>query len=406
MKILIVADVYPPEVSSAAHLMHELAHGLSRAGHSVSVLTSYPRHYLTEESKDKKFEIVSSDDGVTVIRIKTLPLHKVNFIIRGISQILLPIIFSIGAKKHMKESPDAVIVYSPPITLGLVGKFVKKRYGTKFLLNIQDIFPQNAIDLGILKNKPIIKFFELIEKVVYTSADVITFHSDGGKKFLIEKKNVPENKIVTLHNWVDADEYVNLKKNISFRDRYGLQGKFIFLFAGIMGPAQGLEFLVRVAERVSDLKDIVFLLVGDGTEKGKIERLIEEKNIKNIEIRPFISKDEYPYLVKDSDVGIVCLSSDNKTSFVPGKFLGYMAAGKPVVSFLNKESDAFALVKEAQCGYAGRSDDVEEGEKIVRKIYTEKQKLNEYGINGLTFVKKHLTLEACVKKIEELLKKN
>ncbi|MEW6617661.1 MAG: glycosyltransferase family 4 protein [Patescibacteria group bacterium] len=405
MKILIVADVYPPEVSSAAHLMHELAHGLLRAGHSVSVLTSYPRHYLTEESKDKKFEIVSSDDGVTVIRIKTLPLHKVNFIIRGISQILLPIIFSLRVKKYMKESPDAVIIYSPPITLGLVGKFIKKRYGAKFLLNIQDIFPQNAIDLGILKNKPIIKFFELIEKTVYASADVITFHSDGGKKFLIEKKNVSEKKIVTLHNWVDANEYTNLKKDISFRDRYGLQGKFIFLFAGIMGPAQGLEFLAQVAERVSDLKDIVFLLVGDGTEKGKIERLIQEKNIKNIEIRPFISKDEYPYLVKDSDVGIVCLSSDNKTSFVPGKFLGYMAAGKPVVSFLNKESDAFALVKEAQCGYAGRSDDVEEGEKIIRKIYAEKQKLDEYGTNGLRFVKEHLTLEACVKKIEDLLKK-
>ena len=405
MKILIVADVYPPEVSSAAHLMYELAHGLSRAGHSVSVLTSYPRHYLTEESKDKRFEMISSGDGVTVIRLKTLPLHKVNFIVRGISQILLPIIFSIGVKRHTKESPDAVIIYSPPITLGLVGKFIKKQYNAKFLLNIQDIFPQNAIDLGILENKLIVKFFELVEKTVYASADVITFHSDGGKRFLIEKKNVSENKITTLHNWVDVNEYTNLKKDISFRDRYGLQGKFIFLFAGIMGPAQGLEFLVHVAERVSDLKDIVFLLVGDGTEKGKIERLIQEKNIKNIEIRPLISKDEYPYLVKDSDVGIVCLSSDNKTSFVPGKFLGYMAAGKPVVSFLNKESDAFALMKEAQCGYAGRSDDVEEGEKIIRKIYAGKERLSGYGANGLKYVKEHLTLVACVKKIEELLKK-
>ncbi len=405
MKILIVADVYPPEVSSAAHLMQDLARGLSRIGHTVSVLTSYPRHYLTEESKDKKFKIVSSDNGITIIRIKTLPLHKANFIIRGISQLLLPFIFFLGVKKCMRESPDAVIVYSPPITLGLVGKFIKKRYGAKFFLNIQDIFPQNAIDLGILKNKPIIKFFELIEKTVYASADVITFHSDGGRKFLIEKKHVPESKIVTLYNWVDVSEYVDLKQHISFRDRYGLQGKFIFLFAGIMGPAQGLEFLIHVAERVSDLKDIVFLLVGDGTEKEKIEKLIQEKNIKNIEVRPFISKDEYPYLVKDSDVGIVCLSSNNKTSFVPGKFLGYMAAGKPVVSFLNKESDAFALMDEARCGYTGRSDDVEEGEKIIRKIYAEKDKLDEFGSNGLKFVKEHLTLEACVKKIEKILKK-
>lgn len=403
MKILIVADVYPPEVSSAAHLMDELAHGLLRAGHSVSVLTSYPRHYLTEESKDKKFEIISSDNGVTVIRIKTLPLHKVNFIIRGISQILLPIIFSLGVKKYMKDPLDAVIVYSPPITLGLVGKFVKKQYGAKFLLNIQDIFPQNAVDLGILKNKPIIKFFELIEKTVYASADVITFHSGGGKKFLIEKKNVPSEKIYTLHNWIDIKDYLNLSGGISFRKRYALGNKFIFLFAGILGPAQGLEFLLKVASRVSDVKDVLFLLVGDGTEKEKLENIAKKNNITNVVFHSFISKDEYPYLVKDCDVGVVCLSSQNKTPFIPGKFLGYMAAGKPVLAFLNKESDAFSFLNEVGCGYAVRSDQEEDAEKIIRRMYGEKPLLHNMGEKGFEYTKKNLTLEATVKKIEELL---
>ncbi len=403
MKILIVADVYPPEVSSAAHLMYELSRGLRDAGHKVSVLTSYPRHYLSEKTEKKKFERLSEEEGIDVIRVKTLPLHKVNFIVRGISQVLLPFLFLRSAGKFLKYATDAVIVYSPPLTLGLVGKRIKNKYGAKFLLNIQDIFPQNAIDLGILKNTYIIKFFEKIEHIVYKNADVITFHSEGGKKFLIEKKNVPSEKIYTLHNWVDIKDYLNLSGGISFRKRYALGNKFIFLFAGILGPAQGLEFLLKVASRVSDVKDVLFLLVGDGTEKEKLENIAKKNNITNVVFHSFISKDEYPYLVKDCDVGVVCLSSQNKTPFIPGKFLGYMAAGKPVLAFLNKESDAFSFLNEVGCGYAVRSDQEEDAEKIVRRMYGEKPLLHNMGEKGFEYTKKNLTLEATVKKIEELL---
>lgn len=403
--ILIVADIYPPEVSSAAHLMKELADGLKKRGHNVWVATIYPRYYLPKELEGQKFELFSDESGVKVIRIKTTPLKKVNFIVRGISQLILPFLFFFKIKKYISEKLDAVVVYSPPLPLTLIGSTVKKRYGAKFIINLQDIFPQNAIDLGVLKgwkHKPAVWLFEWMEKRAYKKADKITFHSEGGRKFLINKKGVPEEKIITLYNWIDIEPFKNFSKNISFREKFGLNGKFVFVFGGIMGPAQGLEFMVKVAQKVSDLKDLVFLLVGDGTEKQKIEKAINDLNVKNVIIKPFVSKEEYPYLIKDFDVGFVCLSSNNKTSFVPGKILGYMAAGKPIVAFLNKESDGFAVLKEAKCGYASNSDDLEEAEKITRKIYAKKNKLKELGENGFKYALNNLSVEAVIEKLEKL----
>ena len=403
--ILIVADIYPPEVSSAAHLMKELAEGLKKRGYNVWVVTTYPKYYLPKELEGQKFELFSDEAGIKVIRVKTPPLKKVNFIIRGISQLILPFLFFFKIKKYIHEKLDVAIVYSPPLPLALAGGMIKRYYGAKFILNIQDLFPQNAIDLGVLKgwkHKPAIWLFEWIEKKVYKKADNITFHSEGGRKFLIEKKGVPAGKIITLHNWINIEPFKNLSQNISFRGKFGLNGKFVFVFGGIMGPAQGLEFMVRVAKNISDLKDLVFLLVGDGTEKLKVEKAIDDLNVKNVVIKPFVSKEEYPYLVKDFDVGFVCLSSDNKTSFVPGKILGYMAAGKPILAFLNKESDGFAALKEANCGYVAHSDNLEEAEKITRKIYAEKDKLKEMGENGFKYASDNLTVGAVVDKLEKL----
>jgi len=387
--------------------MVELAEGMKKRGHKVTVLTAYPKHYLTEESKGKSFEVFSNENGINVIRVKILPHHKVNFIIRGISQLTMPCLFFRQLKKYAKENFDAAIVYSPPLPLALVGKAIKRRYGAKIILNIQDIFPQNAIDLGVLdknnwKHKLAIWLFEAIEKRVYETADKITFHSEGGMRFLVEKKGVPAGKIATLYNWVDLEPYKNLTKNISFRKKWGLENKFIFLFAGIMGPAQGMEFLVETAQRISDIKDAVFLLVGDGMEKEKVGKLIKDYSLQNVIIKPFISKEEYPYLVKESNVGLVCLSPKNKTPFTPGKFLGYMAAGKPVLAFLNKESDAFGLVERAKCGYALESGNINGAEEITRKIYSEKDLLKKMGDNGFKYVSENMTPEVCFKKLEEL----
>lgn len=402
MNILLITDSYPPEIRSASHLMQELAEELVKRGHEITVVTSYPQYNLTQDSRDKLFEEFTVENNVNLIRIKTLPLHKVNYFIRGISQLVLPYIFFSKIKQYIKNKIEVVIVYSPPLSLAIAGLKVKKKYSAGFILNVQDIFPQNAIDLGILKNSLLISFFERMERKAYEGADKITAHSENNMRFLIEKKQLSQNKVSILHNWIDTAPYTNEKRTGFFRKEYGLDNKFIFLFAGVIGPSQGLDLIINAAREVRDFGNIVFLLVGDGTEKDNLIKMAESFSLGNVLFKPFVSKEEYPRLVKDADVGIVCLSSKNKTPVVPGKILGYMAASIPVVAFLNKESDGHIIIKDAKCGYSSTSDDYKKAIEIIIKIYKGRDALKTYGENGFKYVSSHFTKDICIDNLEKL----
>jgi len=170
-----------------------------------------------------------------------------------------------------------------------------------------------------------------------------------------------------------------------------------------MGPSQGLEFVIEVAERIKDLKDVVFLLVGDGMEREKLQELVKKKRLNNVLFKPFISKEEYPYLVKDCDVGLVCLTNKNKTPVVPSKILGYMAAGIPVIAFLNKESDGHFIIKDAKCGFSCVYGDLIKAEEIIRQLYNNPNRI-QMGVNGFEYVKRHFERDMCIQKLLKYLK--
>lgn len=382
--------------------MQELADELVKRGHEITVVTSYPKYNLTSESRDKKYNELTIENNIKLVRIKTLPLHNVNYLLRGVSQLVLPYIFFSKIKQYIKDKIDVVIVYSPPLPLAIAGLKVKKRYGSRFILNVQDIFPQNAIDLGILKNSFLINLFERMERKVYEGADKITAHSENNMRFLIEKKQLDPYKVSILHNWIDIVPYMNEKRTGFFRNEYGLDNKFIFLFAGVIGPSQGLDLIINAAREVREFENIAFLIVGDGTEKENLVQMAANFSLKNVLFKPFVSKEEYPRLVKDADVGIVCLSDKNKTPVVPGKILGYMAASIPVVAFLNKESDGHIIIEDARCGYSSLSGDYKKAAEIIIKIYKERDVLKKYGENGFKYVSNHFAENICIDNLEKL----
>lgn len=397
MRILIITDAYPPEVRSSSHLMKEMADGLRERGHSVYVATSFPTHNL---AGSKIPGAVSEEDGITVIRTRVLQHHNVSFIQKGISQLLLPHLFFRGIRKHIRGKIDVVFVHSPPLPLATAARLVQKRYGAKYCLNVQDFFPQNAIDLGVLKNKFLIRFFERMERRAYRDCDFIVTPSEGHKKFLVDKRNVSADKISVVPHWIDPEPFLSAKRTGAFRKRYGLEGKFIFLFGGVFGPSQGLQMFIEIAKRLKKYHDMVFLFVGDGSEKDNLVTLADSYGLKNVAFKPLVSKEEYPELVKDADVGILSLTSDNTTPAVPAKLMGYMMAGVPVLAFLHPISDGIAIVKEAECGLAAVSDDMEHMTKLTERMYLEKEKLAHYGASSQRYALAHFTKEVCVRKLE------
>lgn len=403
MNITIITHSYPPEIRSSSHLMFEMARWLRSRGNNVYVVTSYPKYHMKDASRVGNFGEYVDEDGIKVLRVKTLPIHDSNFILRGIAQLTMPYLFLRKIKKYILSDIDTVVIYSPPITLAQVGASLKRWHKKTFILNVQDLFPQNAIDLGILKNRMLIKLFESIEKKVYSSADRILVHSDGNREFLICNKNVDAQKVGIMHNWVDVAAFDKIRRAGKFRDAYGLKNKFVVLFAGVLGPSQGLDFIVDLAWNVRSHEDIVFLFVGDGIEKNRIAEVVKNRKISNIIFKPFVSKEEYPELVKDVDVGLVCLSNMNKTPVVPSKLLGYMAGGVPVLTILHKESDGHVIVKDSGCGRSIVYGEIEKATEALLDFYRQKQNLHGVGSNGRKYINDHMSIDKVLSTFEQEL---
>jgi colanic acid biosynthesis glycosyl transferase WcaI len=410
MNIVVVTICYPPEIRSISIMVREFCESLVEQGHSVTVLTGWPQYNLSEGDQQRTFDVDSIENGVRIIRIKTLPTHKVAYMLRGVAQLLLPPLFLRACKKYIKDIIDSVVVYSPHLPLTQVGARIKKQHGAKFLLNIQDIFPQGAIDLGILRQPQAIKFFERMERKAYDAADSITTCTHRAREFLMEKKSVPSEKIIVVPNWIDIAPYDNVTSaQTSFRKSHGLEDSFLVVFPGVLGPTQGLDFILDVAKELqtSNFKlqtySVKFLFVGDGTEGERLKERVRTEGLTNVLFWSFVSPDDYPKLLNEADVGLLSLRKDCKTPTVPGKLFGFLAASLPVMAFLNPESEGHRMIKEANCGIAMVSDDIGRAAESVRQFISDSERLNYFGRNGRVYVENQFTKESCINQLVEKL---
>jgi colanic acid biosynthesis glycosyl transferase WcaI len=404
MHILLVTDSYPPEIRSASHLMLELAQELQQRGYEVTVITTWPEYNLDQAAAPRTFHELEDEEGIRVIRIKTLPHHNVNYLVRGLSQLLMPLQFLIKLWRYGIR-PAAAIVYSPPLPLALVGSWLR-RSGVRNVLNIQDLFPQNAIDLGILRSNMQIKFFKALERFAYRTADVVTVHSEGNRQMLFTQHPEFEHKIKLLHNWVDVEHHGTEYGIVDFRKEWAITHKYIAVFAGVMGPSQYLDLILEIAERLHEQTDLLFLMVGDGKEKIRLQQLAAAKQLKNVRFEGFISRDSYPQLLKACTIGLVCLSPQNQTPVVPGKILGHMAAGLPVAAFLHSKSDAHSMIASAQCGVSANSADLEACVAALKGLLANEQNFDNIGRLGQQYAAMHFSKEVCVSQLEAMLKTN
>ena len=392
--------------------MLELAQELHHRGHQVTVMTTWPEYNLDQAQDKKNFDEIEVEDGITVIRVKTLPHHNVNYVVRGLAQLLMPVQFLLKLRRH-RIRPEAVVVYSPPLPLALVGSWLR-RQGVRNLLNVQDLFPQNAIDLGILSSPMQIKFFQALERYAYRTADVVTVHSEGNRKMLLKQNPDIASHLRILHNWVDVEHHTvdehdpahpgASRPAVDFREKWGIRQKHVAVFAGVMGPSQYLELVLAIAERMQDQTGLLFLLVGDGKEKENLQQLARDKKLSNVQFEGFISRDTYPDLLNACTIGLVCLSPQNQTPVVPGKILGHMAAGLPVVAFLHTASDGHALIAEAGCGVSANSADLDACVQVLKELIARSDDaFEQVGQAGKRYAIEHFSKQVCVSQLETML---
>jgi colanic acid biosynthesis glycosyl transferase WcaI len=301
MKILIVTLYYIPDDGPDPPLMSALVEELIKLGHDVSVVCSFP-HYkkknLPPTYRNKFHEIEKINSSYCIYRTWVFVPKKLTLLSRFLNYLsftVLGLFISL-----LVVSPDVTIVYSPPPSNGLIGLFISKVYGSKMVYNVQDIYPDIMIKLGMINDKKIIALFQRFEHFLYNRSSAITVISTGFKQNLIEK-GVDEKKIYIVPNWVDTDFIKPLYSNNGFRENLNWIGKFVVLYSGNIGESQGLDILIEVANELTSHNNILFAIVGEGERKLELERKANTAKLKNMIFYSYFAKEEYPLLLASAE---------------------------------------------------------------------------------------------------------
>ena len=401
MKILALTKYFPPEIGTASHLFFDLCETLVKRGHQVSVITSIPWYNLEDVDPRYQGRFVLDEEmaGIKVLRIANPPLPGGTLKLR-IGHVLVPPLFCLGG--WLKERHDVIIVYSPPLLMGLTAQFFAKLWGVPFIFNAQDLYPQCLIDLGQLRSRSIIWFFEQMEAYIYRQASLITVHSHGNRDFLTFVKGVPSAKVRVAHNWVDTDLIQPSSKDNEFARQHNLNGKFVVSFAGTMGISQGIVSVIKSAQYLRAYSDIVLLLVGGGVDKDKAVRTSQDLKVTNVQFLPMQPRELYTQVLAASDVCLVPLRKDIKTPVVPSKILSIMAAGRAVLASLPLEGDAPKIIQKARCGLCVDPEDPQILAEAILKFYRDPNWCAKAGFNGRRYVEQKYSREACVNFYEAL----
>ncbi|MCK4823627.1 glycosyltransferase family 4 protein [bacterium] len=407
MRILLLNTSFPPMARSAARIFHDLGRYLVSKGHQVSVVTEVPWRRLgfddaANKYRNAKFRYKEIMDGIKVFRIWGFPFREGSRFGRGINALLLPLTFYLRA--CYAGQADIALVYSPPLTLGLASFLLKRQHNIPFVFNVQDIYPQTLIELGLMKNLLLIRFFEWMERFTYAHASHIVVHSEGNRRYLIDRRPVKPDRVKVIHNWVDTNTFHPSERLNEFRRNHGIGAKFLICYAGTMGHAQDLNAIIQAAKRLQEYDDMLFLLIGEGVREKEWKQKAEQWNLKNIRFLPLQPKQVYNSIVSAADVGIVPLIEDLRTPVVPGKLMDFMAGGRPVIATVNLDGDTSRIINEAKCGYAFTPDDVQGVTEALLSLYNDWSKIEQMGSNGRTYAERHFSLEACAAQYETLFR--
>lgn len=397
MNIALLTDDYLPNSTRIhAKMMAELANEFRARGHYPFVITPGRKG-----QKSKLF--VERIDGIDVWRFRTGNTRGGSKVKRAVNETLLPFNawFAIN-KKLEKNGIDLLINYSPTIFWGVLVKFIKKKFpDCRSYLVLRDLFPQWAIDQGLISQGTIIeKYFRFFEKKNYNSSDYIGLMSKANIEVFesINEENVKYQKEI-LFNWSRINKCDSPYAVEGIKSKYNIEDKVVFFYGGNIGHAQDMENLMRLAKSMAQYKSAYFLFIGQGDEFELINSLKQTWSLDNVGIYPSISQEEFELVLQVVDIGLFSLSKEHSAHNFPGKLLGYMKYSIPILGSVNIGNDLVDFVN----GYnAGKTFVNGEDSKLLRaaKQYLyDKQLRIEHGENAQRLLIEYFSVESAADKI-------
>lgn len=390
MNILFLT-IYRITSISERNIYTDLIRKFGDEGHRVCVVTPAERRYREDTG-------LIYDEGVGILRIKTLNFQKINIIEKGIATLLFEQQYKSGIIKYLNDTTFDLVVYStPPITFTGVIKWIKKRdHATSYLL-LKDIFPQNAVDLGMMEKKGLIhRFFRRKEKQLYAVSDLIGCMSPANVSYLLKHNpELSESKVEVCPNSIaPVDFNRDYSTRTDIRNRYQIpQDALVVVYGGNLGKPQGLDFLPEILDTNRNRKDYYFLIVGSGTEKPKIEEWLRESKVENCRLISSLPKNEYDELVKACDVGLIMLDKRFTIPNFPSRLLSYLEFKMPVLIATDLNCDMGTIAENYKFGLFSLHGDLKAFNQNLEKFLDNRSLVEEMGLNGYQYLMKHYTVD-------------
>lgn len=394
MNIIFLSVSSFPDASRSG-IYPDLLRAFARAGHSVWAVQPRDRKYHLPTS-------LSKEAGVSVLRVRTLNIERAGILEKGLGTVLLERQFTAAIRKHLAgERFDLIMYATPPVTLPRVIRYLKRKNpsaGTYLLL--KDIFPQNAVDLGMMAPTGLkgllYKYFRRKEQSLYALSDHIGCMSPANVSYLLaHNPSIPAERVEVCPNSSDPLDLSTAPSVPDIRTQYGIApGATIFLYGGNLGKAQGIPCLMECLKRNAGLSDRHFMIVGGGNESWRIKEWERSGLPSNVTYREALPTDQYDALVRACDVGLIFLDPRFTIPNYPSRILNYMKVGKPVVCATDPNTDIGRIAVAEGYGLSVPADDPDAFKACIDTLAADPSRIAEMGARGYRYFLDHYTVDA------------
>jgi glycosyltransferase involved in cell wall biosynthesis len=368
-------------------LMREFA----KNGHKVYIMSPIER-------RNKKSTTVIKHDNYQILKIKIGNIQKTNIIEKGISTLTLEKAYVSAIKKYFANVKFDLVLYStPPITLLKAVNYVKRRDNAKCYLLLKDIFPQNAVDLGMLKTSGLsgilYRYFRKKEKKLYAISDHIGCMSEANVEFVLRNNpEISQDKVEVCPNSIEPYVIDKVDTEIrQIRSKYQIpDGKITFIYGGNLGRPQGIDFIIECLRSNKRRDEAFFIIVGSGTEYHRLEKFLVQEDISNALLIPQLPKNDYEMLALSCDVGLLFLDYRFTIPNFPSRLLSYMNASLPVLAATDKSTDVGKVIEKGQFGLWCESNNVEQFNEKLKQLFNPELRLL-MGKNARKYLEEHYT---------------
>ncbi len=390
-----VCQNYYPEIGSAGNRMQNITHLMKQRGYEVEVITAAPSYPSFDMYQDDRFwNDRELNDQPFIKRLITKKRKHTSNMVSRLFLFLEQMVKGIGAVRQLKLKPDVVFATTPSFFMAFVGVYAKRKYRVPLILDVRDLWPESVKGVGVFKHDWVLAPAFWLEKRLYRAADEVIINSEGFRSYL-RQRGVSNEKIHYMPNSIRESERA-LERTIPPDDRMEI------LYAGNMGLAQDVSLLLELAERFRDEPRIHFKLIGYGYRKEELKQTIKERGFQNFLFLEAMPRTEAFQAIKNADVAFVSLIEQEVfDTVIPGKLIDYMAVGKPIVAAVS--GHAANVIEAAEVGFVSRKRDIDEIERILRKLLDRPDLREALGANGIRYVKENLCWEENIDVLDQVV---